>query len=295
MPWLQISVDLPDEDPQRLGAALEAAGAVAVTFEAGVADPLYEPPPGETPLWARTRVVGLFAAGTEVGAVRAALARALDGREPGIRAVPLPDRDWERAWLADFHPMRFGRRLWVCPGGARAPDPAAVTVVLDPGLAFGTGTHPSTALCLEWLDGADLRARALIDYGCGSGILAIAAARLGAAPVWAVDHDPQALQASAANAARNGVRETVRVCAPDDVSAADIAADRLVANILARPLQTLAERFARLVVPGGEIALAGILDTQADDVMRAYEAWFTMGPRRRREEWVLLTGRRRGT
>ncbi len=204
MPWLQISVELPDEDPQRLAASLEAAGALAVTFEAGDRDALYEPPPGETPLWARTRVVGLFAGDTQVAAVRGVLTRSLGRPGLEVRVAPLPDQDWERAWLRDFHPIRFGARLWVCPGGACAPDPDAVTVSLDPGLAFGTGTHPSTALCLEWLDGADLAGRAFVDYGCGSGILAIAAVKLGAAPVWAVDYDPQALQASEANAARHG-------------------------------------------------------------------------------------------
>ncbi len=296
MTWLQISVELPGEDPQRLAASLEAAGALAVTFESGDRDALYEPPPGETPLWARTRVVGLFAGDTQVAAVRGALTRSLGRPGLEVRVAPLPDQDWERAWLCDFHPMRFGARLWVCPGGACAPDPGAVTVSLDPGLAFGTGTHPSTALCLEWLDGADLSGRAFVDYGCGSGILAIAAAKLGAAPVWAVDHDPQALQATEANAVRNGVSAKVRVYAPADrepAGPAHGAVRVLVANILAGPLEALAGRFADHLAPGGTVVLAGILAEQAHGVMRAYEHWFTMEHRRSREEWALLVGCRR--
>lgn len=297
MPWLQISVDLPGEDPQRVAAALEGAGAQAVTFEAGAPDALYEPPPGATPLWGHTRVTGLFGSETAVEAVRRALAQALGRAEIQVHATALPDRNWERAWLRDFHPMRFGARLWVCPGGTQAPDPAAVTIALDPGLAFGTGTHPSTALCLEWLDGAPLAGRALVDYGCGSGILAIAAAKLGAAPVWAVDHDPQALLATRENAARNGVAAGVRVCPPDELEAAGAARGSiavLVANILARPLQALAGRFAECLPAGGTVVLAGILDEQVDGVMRAYRRWFTMGRPCGREGWALLVGHRRG-
>ncbi len=294
MPWLQLSLELPGEDPDRLAECLSEAGAVAVTLEPEGADPLYEPAPGATPLWPRTRVVGLFPAHTDAEAVAGQLARALSRTSVALDRANLPDQDWARVWLRDFRPMGFGNRLWVCPHGQTPPQPDAVVVFLDPGLAFGTGTHPSTALCLEWLDQTTADAGTVMDYGCGSGILAIAAAKLGASRVWAVDHDPQALQASVDNAHRNGVAERLRVLAPDtlDTQIGPTTVDRLVANILAEPLKVLAPRFAGYLRPGGALALAGVLEEQAEGVMQAYRPWFTMEPPRRREGWVLLRGRR---
>ena len=192
--------------------------------------------------------------------------------------------------MARFQPMRFGRRLWVCPRWQTPPQPDDVTVMMDPGLAFGTGTHPTTALCLEWLDEHDIRDRTVIDYGCGSGILAIAAAKLGARQVWAVDYDPQALTATADNAAENGVGRRLSVHQPDELE--ELNCDILLANILAAPLLELAPRFAHLVRPNGQIVLSGILDEQADAVMAKYRAWFNMEPAATREEWVRLSGQR---
>jgi ribosomal protein L11 methyltransferase len=220
------------------------------------------------------------------------------------------DRAWEREWLKDFRPMRFGRRLWVCPGGQRPPvseDPQdrasdegapslePVLLELDPGLAFGTGTHATTALCLEWLDsGAShwLDGAEVIDYGCGSGILAVAALRLGARHAVAMDIDPQALIATRENAARNGVAD--RVQATDDPECGHAAADVLLANILAGPLVDLAPRLAGLVRPGGLIALSGLLLEQAGAVTDAYRPWFDIDLTGTRDDWGLLTGRRRG-
>jgi ribosomal protein L11 methyltransferase len=202
---------------------------------------------------------------------------------------------WEREWLKDFHPMRFGQRLWICPGGQRpALDPAAAApclIELDPGLAFGTGTHPTTALCLEWLDGATLQDRFVVDYGCGSGVLAIAALKLGACAALAIDIDPQALLATRENAARNDVSERLIVGGPDEAQRAP--AEVLLANILAEPLLELAPALAERVAAGGAVVLSGILQRQAAPVASRYAAWFDMRPATVRDDWALLYGVRR--
>lgn len=290
-PWLQLTLEASRHTPEQLEEALLEAGALAVTLQDAGAEPVLEPAPGETPLWSRTRVTGLFDARTGSHTLRESLRQALGSDAVAeCRAELLQDRDWVRVWLDDFHPLRFGRRLWVCPTGQIPLDPAAVNLRLDPGLAFGTGTHPTTALCLEWLDGADLQAKTVIDYGCGSGILAIAAVKLGAARAWAVDIDPQALLASRQNALHNGVAERIAPAAPGDLPA--VAADILLANILAGPLAALAPRFSTLVRPCGRLVLAGILVQQAAAVQAAFQPWFSFATRRQREDWVLLEARR---
>lgn len=294
MPWLQIKLDATPDNAAQLSDLLSEAGASAVTFQDGSDQPLYEPPPGATPLWTQTQVVGLFEADVDVETVLDHLRGALgQAGLAGCRVSPLEDKDWERAWMDNFQPMRFGERLWICPSWRTPPDPSAVNVMLDPGLAFGTGTHPTTALCLEWLDRHDFAGGEVIDYGCGSGILAVAAARLGARRVWAVDHDPQALQATMLNAEKNGVSEIVSVMPPKDLPA--MRADLLVANILAGPLVELAPLFAERVRPGGGIVLSGILASQAEEVARHYRHWFVMEPQAEREEWVRLAGVRTET
>jgi ribosomal protein L11 methyltransferase len=241
-------------------------------------------------LWPTVVVKALFDASADAAAIAGALESALPGG-PAPRVEVVPDKAWEREWLRDFRPMRFGRRLWVCPGGLPAGDPDAIRVELDPGLAFGTGTHPTTALCLEWLDAQELGGTTVVDYGCGSGILAIAAARLGAGPVRAVDIDPQAVIATLDNAARNRVGGVIE--ATSDPSLAAGGADVLVANILAGPLVELAPRFADALAPGGRIALSGLLREQADAVTAAYRPCFHIGPAMERDGWVLLAGHRR--
>jgi ribosomal protein L11 methyltransferase len=296
MPWLQISLDIAQHQAELLEAALENTGALAVTLGDAGDDPQLEPPPGAMPLWQGVRLTGLFENDAETKARIEALAAAL---APQALTPPLieqiADRAWERVWLDDFAPKRFGRRLWVCPRG-QTPDPAetgpdTVVVELDPGLAFGTGHHATTALCLEWLDAADLAGKTVLDYGCGSGILAIAALRLGAARAVAVDHDPQALEATRANAAENGVGERLQVLPPDDLP--PMRAEVLVANILASPLVELAPRLTDLVAPAGVLALSGILDDQATQVAAAYGQGFDLEPPRTREDWTLIAGRRR--
>jgi ribosomal protein L11 methyltransferase len=285
--WLQLTLETIQHSSEQLENALLQAGAIAVILQDAGDQPVLEPPPGETPLWPHSRVTGLFDAQTDIEVVKRLLRRALgDGALSECRLERLEERDWVRAWLDDFHSMRFGKRLWVCPTSQTPPEPMAVNLLLDPGLAFGTGTHPTTALCLTWLDGAELASKTVIDYGCGSGILAIAAAKLGASSVYAVDIDPQALMASDRNASDNGVASHITLTLPGKLPAVKV--DILLANILAGPLIELAPRFGSLVLPQGQLVLSGILAEQAEEVQAAYTPWFDFGQSQQREDWVLL-------
>lgn len=291
MPWFQLSFEAPRDQAERLTAALEDAGALSVTLGDAGDEPQLEPGPGETPLWARIAVSALFDADPESRALVDRLAASLAGSLASApRIERIEDRAWERVWLDDFRPTRFGRRLWVCPHGQPAGAPDAVVVALDPGLAFGTGHHPTTALCLEWLDGADLSGRTLLDYGCGSGILAIAALKLGAARAIAVDHDPQALEATRANAHANGVADRIDIHAPEALP--DEPADLVVANILAGPLSDLAPVLIGHLRPGGELALSGVLVGQVPDLIAVYSGRIEIAPARIRDDWALIFGRR---
>jgi ribosomal protein L11 methyltransferase len=286
MAWLELKVSLDGLDAERVEEVLLEAGALSVTFEDAGDEPIFEPS-AEPTLWSHTRLAALFPAHADLDAVRALLLVRLGlPKLPAHRVEPLEDRDWTREWLKDFKPMRFGHKLWICPTAYTPPDPQAVNLLLDPGLAFGTGTHATTALCLEWLDGAGLKGLDVIDYGCGSGILAIAAARLGAKRVWAVDHDPQALTATRANAERNQVLGGLQISLAEALP--KLQADLLLANILARPLMELAPLFARRLKPGGTAVLSGILDTQDEDIRRAYAPWFDFTSVARREDWLRL-------
>lgn len=293
MPWINVTFRSDRERAALIEAALENAGALAVTLGDAADDPQLEPLPGATPLWHQVTLTALFPDEPQALATAQALSRSLAA---DLSAKPrferIEDQVWERAWLDDFVPARFGRRLWICPRGQSADDPNAVVVELDPGLAFGTGHHPTTALCLRWLDGADLAGKTIVDYGCGSGILAIAALRLGAIHAVAVDHDPQALEATLANAERNGVAGRLTLYLPDEMP--DGPADLLLANILAGPLVELAPRLAALVRPAGRIALSGILRDQRARVQDAYASWFELDAPRIQDEWMLLSGRLRG-
>ncbi|MFZ1827602.1 MAG: 50S ribosomal protein L11 methyltransferase [Candidatus Competibacteraceae bacterium] len=291
-PWLQLSLQAIDHTAEQLEDALLHVGALAVTLQDAGDQPVLEPGPGETPLWTQTCVTGLFDAHTDIEVVKRQLQCVLHAPIlPECRLTALEERDWVRAWMDDFHPMRFGQRLWICPTVQTPPDPDAVNIRLDPGLAFGTGTHPTTALCLEWLDGAALAQQTVLDYGCGSGILAIAAAKLGARRVWAVDIDPQALLASDDNAAENEVEDRLELTLPAELPAA-LTVDVLLANILAGVLVRLAPEFARRVRPGGRLVLSGILEPHAGAVQAAFAHDFTFNPPRLREDWVLLEGMR---
>ncbi|HRX61997.1 MAG TPA: 50S ribosomal protein L11 methyltransferase [Candidatus Competibacter sp.] len=292
-PWLQLTLEAIDHSPEQLEDALLQAGALAVTLEDAGDQPVLEPAPGETPLWAHTRVTGLFDAQTDIEIVKGQLRRFLHAPIlPECRLTALEERDWVRAWMDNFHPMRFGQRLWICPTHSDPPEPTAVNIRLDPGLAFGTGTHPTTALCLDWLDGADLAGQTVLDYGCGSGILAIAAAKLGAKRVWAVDIDPQALLASDDNASENEIEDRIELADPAELPG-NLRVNVLLANILAGVLVRLAPEFSRRVQSGGRLVLAGILEQHADAVQAVFTRDFTFVPPRRHGDWVLLEGTRR--
>ena len=295
MAWLELSLIVAAEHQASIEAALEDVGALAVTLLDAEDHPIFEPGPGETPLWPQIAMSALFDEGTDrVGLVHALTELVPDLAPERIAFRVIEDQDWTRAWMDQFHPMRFGRRLWIYPWNIEPPadDADAIVVRLDPGLAFGTGTHPTTALCLEWLDALDLRGKTVIDYGCGSGVLAIAALKLGAARVVGVDNDPQALSASRDNAERNGVALQLELSAPDAFVAE--AFDALVANILAGPLDELAPRFAQCVKSGGTIALSGILRGQEPALCTRYAEWFDAIEVEAREDWMRISGRRRG-
>jgi len=291
MPFHQLVVELPGHELALAEEACRRLGAMSVSLADAADEPLLEPAPGETPLWQAVRLRALFDQGKDPAMLAATLAAVLGLGAESVTVEHVEDRAWEREWLKDFRPMGFGRRLWVCPAGQRPEKPAAVVLELDPGLAFGTGTHPTTALCLEWLDGAIQGGERVLDYGCGSGILALAALKLGAGRACAFDIDPQALRATRDNAAKNGLEQRIDIAG----RAAGIAGrfDVILANILSGPLIALAPGLASRADGGGALVLAGLLSAQACEVAQAYRPWFDIGPMAEREGWVLLAGRRR--
>ncbi|CAJ1899505.1 50S ribosomal protein L11 methyltransferase [Aeromonas veronii] len=292
MPWIQIRINATAKTADKVSNMLLGRGAQAVTFMDAKDVPVYEPMPGETPLWGETEVMGLFDAETDP-APTIAFFQQIFGENVGYKVEQLEDKDWVREWMDHFHPMQFGERLWICPSWRDVPNSDAVNVMLDPGLAFGTGTHPTTALCLQWLDGLDLTGKTVVDFGCGSGILGIAALKLGAARVIGIDIDPQAIQASRDNAARNGVANQIELYLPAD-QPQDVEADVVVANILAGPLRELAPLIAGHGKPGSLMALSGVLESQAPELETIYGQWFEMDPTAVKEEWCRLSGRKHG-
>jgi len=315
MPWLELSLVVRIEQQPHAEEALGDLGAQAITLQDANAETpdekaIFEPGVGELPLWPTITLNALFDADTDRRGLTETLAELLPWLEPDqLTFRDVADQNWERAWMDQFKPMPFGRRLWIYPWNieppadeelvgrssascARATSASMRVVVrLDPGLAFGSGTHPTTALCLEWLDGLELAGRTLIDYGCGSGILAIAALKLGAARAVGVDNDPQALTASADNAERNGVSERLALFLPEDVDVEP--AEVFIANILAGPLSELAPTFAAAAQPGAPFAISGILVGQQDELLQRYAEWFEELRVDTREDWVRISGRRR--
>jgi len=289
--WLRLSVHCSEEQVPIMELLLQSRGALAVSFGAAEDSSLLEPAPGQHPLWTRTRISALFEGSADADELRRSMLSTLTSEiAQSLQIERHGDRDWARVCIADLRPMRFGKRLWVCPRGQVNRSGDGVVIVLDPGLAFGTGAHPTTALCLEWLDAASLRERRVVDFGCGSGILGIAALRLGARSVIAVDHDPQALQATQANAERNAVQDRLEVRSPEQFHATET--DILLANILAGPLIELEQRLAAGVARGGTIVLSGILSAQASAVTTAYRRHFTDLACAQKEEWVRIEGKR---
>ena len=292
MPWLQLTLEAGDLDAETLSDWFEQHGAVSVTLVDAADQPLFEPEPGTTPLWSATRLTAMFEADADAEALGAQLRQDFGAAaHRRLRTSLLEDQDWERVWLDQFHPMQFGERLWVCPAGKLPPHGEAPVIVdLDPGLAFGTGTHPTTALCLEWLDANPPQNQVVLDYGSGSGILAVAALKLGAAELWAVDIDEQALLSTRDNATRNAVESRLHTLFP--AALPERTFDLLLANILANPLIKLAPELAGRVRSGGSIVLSGILADQAGAVREAYAPWFQLSDTVEKDGWVRLQGER---
>lgn len=288
MPWIQLKINTTSDLAEPISELLEESGALSVTFQDTYDTPVYEPLPGETKLWGNTDVIGLYDAQTDLDELKAILN--LD--QYSYKFEQLEDKNWEREWMDNFHPMQFGQRLWICPSWRPVPDPSAINVMLDPGLAFGTGTHPTTALCLKWLDSLDLKNKLVIDYGCGSGILAIAALKLGAKRVIGIDIDPQAIQASRDNAERNNVNHDIELYLTKDIPD-NLQADVLVANILAGPLKELEPNINSLIKPAGLLGLSGILTSQSQSVCTAYQPHFDLDPVAEQEEWCRITGKKK--
>lgn len=289
MPWQNLSLTIPANLTETVESRLEAAGALSISLADAGDVPVLEPGPGETPLWPEITLTALFTNNVDLPPVASRLQA-----EFGLTQAPhisiLPDQEWTRAWMDDFKPMRFGERTWVCPTWCLPPDANAINLRLDPGLAFGTGTHPTTALCLSWLDQNLKPDEYILDYGCGSGILAIATLLLGACEAWAIDIDAQALAATRENARRNDIAdECLHICRPDELSAGPF--DIVIANILSGPLIALANTLCDQLKPGGHLLLSGILEEQAAITAKAYASRVEWDPPVFQEGWARLSGR----
>jgi ribosomal protein L11 methyltransferase len=293
MTWRQLSVTCQTAQLEQVEDLMMELGALSISLRDAGDEPIYEPLPGDSPVWRESIVTATFAEDSDPEALEHMLAAKLP-RELAqtLARDSFQDRDWEQAYRQHFTPIQCAPELWIVPSWIDPPNPDATNVRLDPGLAFGTGGHPTTNLCLSWLATQRLDGQELIDFGCGSGILAIAAIKLGARQVLAVDIDPQALNACESNMAVNAIAaERIPLCLPDAVG--KIKADLLMANILAGPLLALLPQFAELVRPGGNILLSGILKSQLNEIQSAYSKYFELQPARFREEWVCLSGCRR--
>ncbi len=287
MAWLQITFTVAANAANHFSEQLEQFGALSITLQDAADQPLYEPDLNTTPLWDHTKIVGLFTDDTDVQAIAARLEP-----QPEYRIEVLEEQDWLRLCQRNFQPTRFGERIWICPSWSTPPEPDALNISLDPGLAFGTGTHATTSLCLQWLDTQEsLKGQQWLDYGCGSGILGIAALKLGADMVWGVDTDPQALQASLDNAMKNHVAAQFPLCLPAQLPKQQ--ADGILANILANPLCELVETLAGLIKPKGYIVLSGILAEQREQVSTAYQNYFDLIEWQQQDDWVRIVGQRK--
>lgn len=283
--WFQLQIEhCPNQEIDKISEELEQYGALSIMLTDKNDDPILEPEPGTTPLWPEVIIQALFANISEAQAVR----DMFSSTRPTLacQLEVLPDKDWERAWMDDFKPQRFGQNLWVCPTWLTPPDPDAVNLMLDPGLAFGTGTHPTTSLCLTWLDQADINNKTVVDYGCGSGILSLAALKLGAKCVYAVDIDNQALQATQNNAISNDVEpSSLVISAPDELQS---TADLIIANILLAPLISLKYRFHQLLNQDAQLVVSGLLAEQVPILIEAYEGSFTPITQQTLDGWSLV-------
>jgi ribosomal protein L11 methyltransferase len=291
MTWHQISVITNEGTAPKVADFFSDLGAVSVTYMDAEDEPVYEPAIGETKIWTHTRVIALYELAADPAQIRH---QTLEHFPQDIlrhwEFEEIEDQVWERTWMEYYHPMKFADKLWVCPTGQEQREANTVCLILDPGLAFGTGTHPTTALCLEWLASQDLTGKTVIDYGCGSGILAIAAVLLGAEMAYAVDIDPQAITATESNAEKNNVQDKIICYLPEQFKSIDVRADVVLANILAKPLIEMAGQIAGRVVQKGQLVLSGILAEQAQSVIDAYQPYAALDQVVQQEDWVRLTG-----
>lgn len=289
MAWHQVSVTSNAAIASDISNFLSKLGAVSVTFMSATKKPVYEPAIGETKIWEQTKSIALFELEASPEIIKTLLLQQFT--ENNIHhwtAEILQDEIWERAWMEHFQPMQFAERLWVYPSGQEQSKPGTVSLILDPGLAFGSGTHPTTALCLEWLAKQDVTGKTVIDFGCGSGILAVAAVLLGAKEAHAIDIDPQALTATQDNAKKNKVTAKIKTYLAEEFT--PFAADIVLANILAQPLIELSENISALVQPQGQLVLSGILKEQADSVRSRYQADFSIDAAIIQGDWCRLDG-----
>lgn len=290
MNWLQVELVLDQTDPIPAEQALFLAGATSVELRDAADNPIFEPLPGTTPIWPQVVIRALFKGDTEPTTIRVAMAAAMGPDNlPDLRFRTIPERDWVAEWQQSQAPLKISGNFWICPPGADCPDPEAISIELEPGLAFGTGSHPTTALCLEWLAARPSFDEPLLDFGCGSGILSVAAAALGTRQILAVDIDRQALKATAANAEKNHVLSCIEIRQPDQIPP-DSKFSRIVANILSGTLIELADLMKTMALQGTQIALSGILSHQVGEVSEAYNDWVEFGPTILRDDWALLTG-----
>ncbi|MFP6826304.1 MAG: 50S ribosomal protein L11 methyltransferase [Pseudohongiellaceae bacterium] len=292
MPWQQLKIQLHSDQIHALEPRLLANAAISISYLDAENQAIFQLKPGSTPLWDNSYLLCLFDETADLEALLKWLKQ-----HPAVinkrllQVEVLADQDWERSWMQDFKAMQFGNRLWICPSWQSPPDSDSINIMLDPGLAFGSGSHATTSMCLQWLAQAPLEGSEVIDYGCGSGVLAIAAALLGANRVYGVDNDPQAIVATLDNSHRNNIDDAVlTACLPEALPPLQV--DILVANILAEPLLQLAEKFSILLKPGGKIVLSGLLPEQADTILNTYDRWFAMDTPVLEREWVRLSGTR---
>ena len=292
MAWHQISVITNEDTAPQLADFFSNLGAVSVTYMDAEDEPVYEPAIGETKIWSNTQVIALYELDADPELIKAQVVRQFKEDElHNWLYEAVDDQEWERAWMEYYKPMKFADKLWVCPTDQEQHEPGTVCLTLDPGLAFGTGTHPTTALCLEWLASHDLTAKTVIDYGCGSGILAVAAILLGAKVAHAVDIDPQAITATQSNALKNNVQDKINCYLPEQFT--PLQTDIALANILAKPLIDMSEQICNLVVSGGQLVLSGILYEQAEAVINAYQHAIAFNPLVQQEDWIRLDGIKR--
>ena len=296
MPWLKIELQADNDAIDVVSEMLSAYGAMAISIEDAADHTLFDDPRQRTMFWPSSRVSGLFDADTDAATVIQRIRERLGETLPS-QVEAIADQQWETLWRQHSRPMVFGNRLWVCPSGVAAPRPSAISMTIDPGLAFGTGAHPATALCLEWLAEQTLTGKTVLDYGCGSGILAIAALKMGAAFAWGVDIDVRAVRVSSDNAERNAVARSYRAFDPQSLPA-HLVVDIVVANILAQPLLELTPILSRLVAPSGHLVLSGLLAQQIDLVRASYDQEFSLQARLHEDEnhrqlWAMLVGQRR--